>query len=136
MKPAWGRPENKRHSVIEEASDDCKGGFEKSQRLVDAARNFGKRSEVSATPARSVVSINARLIVFLVCPSELVPPLKSGCSHFRNRVILLAASARNADGADDLTVFLQRNATRENHHFAVIRGVNAKKLVTRLTVFR
>jgi hypothetical protein len=49
-------------------------------------------------------------------------------------VILLAAATGNADCTDDFAVFFKGYAARENHHLAVIRCVDAEKLVARLTV--
>src|SRR6202030_3086283 len=50
------------------------------------------------------------------------------------RLVLLAAAAADADGADDLAVHLERDAAREDHHPVVVRYVDAEELVARLAV--
>ena len=46
--------------------------------------------------------------------------LESCCACFGDRVILFAGAAADADGADDFTLFLERDATGEDHVLAVV----------------
>jgi hypothetical protein len=51
-------------------------------------------------------------------------------------LILFARAPTHADGPNNLTTLLERNATREDHHAAVIRNMNPKELFLGLTEFR
>jgi hypothetical protein len=51
-----------------------------------------------------------------------------------DRLVLCAAAAANADGAYNLAILLDRNATREDHHPGLIRYVDAEEPVARLAV--
>src|SRR5689334_2371488 len=67
-------------------------------------------------------------------------PLSLPLERFRARLgdglILFPHAAADADRAHHLISALQRNASRENHDPPVIRSVNSKELVARLTQFR
>ena len=54
----------------------------------------------------------------------------------RDRVVLLARPAADADRAHHLPVLLQRDASGENHHPAIVRRVNSEELVAGLAVRR
>jgi hypothetical protein len=64
------------------------------------------------------------------------PPawLEGGCACFGYCVILFAGASTDADGAYDFAIFLKRDAAGEDHHFAVIGGVDAEELVAGLRV--
>src|SRR5687767_14236186 len=53
---------------------------------------------------------------------------------FGDGVVLFAAAAGDANGADDLAAFLDGDAAGEDHHLAVVRGVDAEELVAGLAV--
>jgi hypothetical protein len=50
-------------------------------------------------------------------------------------VILLATTATDANTADDFVVSFEGDAPGEDHDLAIVGGVNAKKLTTRLAMF-
>src|SRR5271163_3089970 len=53
---------------------------------------------------------------------------------FGDSLVLCAAATAYTDGAYDLAILLDRNATREDHHPGVVRYVDAEELVSRLAV--
>src|SRR5882724_12335237 len=55
-------------------------------------------------------------------------------SCFRHGVVLLSRTSANTNGAHHFSFLHQWNSTGENHDFAVVGGVNSKKLATRLAV--
>jgi hypothetical protein len=58
-----------------------------------------------------------------------------GCyAGFGNRVILVTRASADANGADDFSVFLERDSASEDHDFAVVRRVDAEELVAGLGV--
>src|SRR5215469_1255990 len=58
--------------------------------------------------------------------------LIGGCTSFGDRLVLIARATADADGADNLSVPLQRDASGENHDLAVVGSVDAKELSARL----
>jgi hypothetical protein len=47
-------------------------------------------------------------------------------------VVLISGASADADGPYDFAVFLERDASGEDHHFAVVGGVDAEELAARL----
>src|SRR5271170_5293754 len=60
--------------------------------------------------------------------------LKSCCARLGDRVILFAGAAADADGADYFSVLLEWDAAGEDHDLAVVGGVDAEELISRLRV--
>src|ERR1700722_5250313 len=58
--------------------------------------------------------------------------LERRCAGLRNCVVLVARSAAYTDCPNHFAVLLKRNAACKNHDAAVVRCVNAEKLVARL----
>jgi hypothetical protein len=58
--------------------------------------------------------------------------LKCLSSRLSHRVVLITGAAADADGSDHFAFALERNASREDHNFSVIRGVDSEKLSARL----
>src|SRR5450755_4432869 len=50
-------------------------------------------------------------------------------------MVLIARAAADADGADDLSIAFQWNATCEDHDSAIIGGVNAEELSAGLRMY-
>ena len=60
--------------------------------------------------------------------------LERGCAGFGDRVVLVARATAYADGSNYLAAALQRDTAGEDHDLAVIRGMDAEELPTRLGV--
>src|ERR1700677_3223315 len=70
--------------------------------------------------------------IFCFCAEEY---LEGRCAGFGDGVVLIARAAAYTDGSYYFSVFLERDATGEDHHFAVVGGVDAEELVAGLRVW-
>jgi len=75
-------------------------------------------------PESSSTELFRRAITSSKCP----------CAGFRDRMVLLARSAADADRADHSTLTLQGNTTGKDHHTSIVRGVDSEELSTGLAV--
>jgi hypothetical protein len=78
---------------------------------------------------------NAPLKLRGIFVSALRKYLEGRCAGFGDGVVLIARAAAYTDGSDDFAILLKRDATGEDHHFAVVGGVDAEELAAGLRVW-
>ena len=66
---------------------------------------------------------------FCFCAEEY---LEGRCAGFGDGVVLIARAAAYTDGSYYFSVFLERDATGEDHHFAVVGSMDAEELTAGL----
>src|ERR1700677_494754 len=71
--------------------------------------------------------------IFCFCAEEY---LEGRCAGFCDGVVLIARAAAYTDGSYYFSVFLERAAAGEDHHLAVVGGVDAEELAAGLRVRR
>src|ERR1700722_5478905 len=104
-----------------------------SQRLPRGSTSFGKSMlRTSTLPGPTYTT--PRLLAMICCSSKYL--FECLRARFRDRLVLLARTSADADGAHDLPVAPEWNSACEDHHAPIVGGVDAEELTAGLGKFR